>query len=60
MQSLISVRMDEALKNNFDYICNELGMNMTTAITIFAKKYAERNGFPLKYLLIKITKESNI
>lgn len=46
MQSLVSVRMDEALKNNFDFICNELGMNMTTAITIFAKKVCREKRIP--------------
>ena len=53
MQSLISVRMDEALKNNFDYICNELGMNMTTAITIFAKKVCREKRIPFEVSIDK-------
>ena len=36
-QTLINVRMDEDLKRNFDNVCNELGMTMSTAIMIFAK-----------------------
>ncbi len=36
-QSLITIRMDENLKKNFEFICDELGMNMSTAITLFAK-----------------------
>ena len=34
----VSVRMDENLKRDFDEICNELGLSMTTAITMLAKK----------------------
>ena len=30
--------MDEELKENMERTCQELGMNMTTAFTIFAKK----------------------
>ena len=48
MQSLISVRMDDALKNNFDYICNELGMSMSTAITIFARKVCREKRIPFE------------
>ena len=32
----VSVRMDENLKRDFDEICNELGLSMTTAITNMA------------------------
>ena len=45
-QSIINIRMDESLKNNFDYICNELGLNMSTAITIFAKKMCREKRIP--------------
>ncbi len=38
----VSVRMDENLKRDFDEICNELGLSMTTAITMLAKKTALR------------------
>ena len=37
-QTLVNIRMDEELKKNMEQTCQELGMNMTTAITIFAKK----------------------
>ncbi len=30
--------MDGELKKNMEQTCQELGMNMTTAITMFAKK----------------------
>ena len=37
-QTLVSFRMDENLKKAMELTCQELGMNMTTAFTIFAKK----------------------
>lgn len=45
-QTLINVRMDEDLKREFDTVCNELGMNMTTAIIIFAKKVTREKRIP--------------
>lgn len=45
-QSLVNIRMDEDLKRQFDYVCGELGLNMSTAITIFAKKMVRENGIP--------------
>ena len=33
-QTTVSIRMDNELKNNFDHICTELGMSMSTAVTI--------------------------
>lgn len=45
-QSLINIRMDENLKKDFDSVCNELGMSMTTAITIFAKKMSREKRIP--------------
>ena len=41
-QVLISIRMDEELKKNMEQICQELGMNLTTAFTIFAKKMTRK------------------
>ena len=42
----VSVRMDESLKRDFDAVCNELGMSMTTAITILAKKMTREKRDP--------------
>ena len=39
-QATFSVRMDKALKDNFSDICNSIGMNMSTAINIFANAIA--------------------
>lgn len=37
-QTTVSVRMDEDLKREFDAVCNDLGLSMTAAIIILAKK----------------------
>ncbi len=47
-QTTISVRMDEQLKKDFDSICSDLGMSMTTAITIFAKKVTREKRIPFE------------
>ena len=44
----VSVRMDENLKRDFDEICNELGLSMTTAITMLAKKMTREKRIPLE------------
>lgn len=36
-QSTFSVRMDEGLKRDFSAFCENVGMNMSTAIVVFAK-----------------------
>ena len=45
-QSLVTIRMDEKLKSNFEFVCNELGMNMSTAITVFAKQVCREGRIP--------------
>jgi len=47
-QSLVSIRMDDQLKREFDAVCNELGMSMTTAFTIFAKKMSREKRIPFE------------
>ena len=39
----VSIRMDSELKRRFEQFCEDVGMNMTTAFTIFAKKVVNEN-----------------
>lgn len=55
-QTILNIRMDENLKTCFDYICDELGMNMSTAITIFAKRVCRDRGLPFDLSLPPINK----
>lgn len=45
-QTMVSFRMDEALKKSMEQLCEELGMSMTTAFTIFAKKATRESRIP--------------
>ncbi len=47
-QTTVSVRMDEDLKREFDSICNDLGLSMTTAITMLAKKMTREKRLPFE------------
>ena len=59
-QTLVNIRMDEELKRNMEQICQELGMNMTTAITIFAKKMTREQRIPFEVSVDPFYKESNM
>ncbi len=50
-QTNINIRMDEQLKKQFDHLCNELGMNMTTAFNIFAKTMVRQQRIPFEISL---------
>lgn len=57
MQSLVTIRMDENLKSRFDLVCNELGMTMSTAITVFAKQVCREGKIPFEITLGQNYKE---
>lgn len=45
-QATFSVRMDEDLKQQFDVLCSQFGMNMSTAINIFARAVVYQRRIP--------------
>ena len=47
-QTTVCVRMDDSLKRDFDKVCNELGLSMTTAITMLAKKMTREKRLPFE------------
>lgn len=47
-QTMVNFRMDEELKKNMEQVCQELGMSMTTAFTIFAKKVTREKRIPFE------------
>ena len=59
-QTTVSVRMDENLKKDFDSICNELGMSMSTAITMLAKKMAREKRLPFEPSIDPFYSEENL
>lgn len=42
----VSIRMDADIKKQAEQLFEELGMNMTTAITIFVKQSLRQGGIP--------------
>lgn len=38
----INIRMDAELKQQFENFCSDVGMTMTTAFNLFAKKNSKR------------------
>jgi len=47
-QATFSVRMDENLKMEFETLCNYLGMNMSTAINVFARAVVKEKRIPFE------------
>ena len=45
-QATYSVRMDESLKRQFDELCEDFGMNATTAFNIFASAVVRERRIP--------------
>lgn len=50
-QTNINIRMDDNLKMQFDRLCSELGLNMTTAFNIFARTMVRQQKIPFEIAL---------
>ena len=47
-QAVFSVRMEKGLKDKFADICESIGMNMSTAINIFANTVVDKRKIPFE------------
>ena len=47
----LSIRIDRGLKDEADQIFNEMGMNLTTAITIFVRQAVRQKKIPFEIAL---------
>ena len=47
-QTTVNVRMDEELKKQLEWLCGELGMSISTAITVFAKTAVREGRIPFE------------
>ena len=54
----VTIRMDSDLKNQADELFSELGMSMTTAITLFAKQAVREQKIPFEIGLNVPNKET--
>ena len=59
-QTIVNFRMDEELKKNMEETCRELGLSMTTAFTIFAKKMTREKRIPFDVSVDPFYAECNI
>ncbi len=58
-QTLINFRIDETTKKQLEQICNELGITMSTAFNIFAKKMIREKRIPFDVSIDPFYSESN-
>ena len=56
----VNFRMDAELKKSMEQVCSELGMSMTTAFTIFAKKVSREKRIPFDVSVDPFYSESNM
>ena len=54
----LSIRMDKGLKEQADSLFSELGMNMTTALTVFVRQSVRQGKIPFEISLDKPNAET--
>ncbi|MBQ3105140.1 MAG: type II toxin-antitoxin system RelB/DinJ family antitoxin [Lachnospiraceae bacterium] len=59
-QTMINFRMDTELKKSMEETCKDLGLSMTTAFTIFAKKMTREKRIPFEVSVDPFYSESNM
>ena len=59
-QTLINFRIDEVTKKQMEQICNELGITMSTAFNMFAKKMCREKRIPFDVSIDTFYSENNI
>lgn len=59
-QTTVSIRMDDDLKRGFDQICNDLGLSMSTAVTMLAKKMTREKRLPFDVSVDPFYSEQNM
>ena len=58
--SMVNIRMDEGTKRAMEAVCKDLGMSMTTAFTIFAKKMGRERRIPFEVAVDPFYSEENL
>lgn len=47
-QTAVTFRVDQKLKNNFDALCEDFGLSITSAFTIFMKAVVRERKIPFR------------
>lgn len=56
----VNFRLDEVDKKRMENVCNELGLSMSAAFTIFAKKMGREHRIPFEVSVDPFYSESNV
>lgn len=56
----VNFRMDAELKKSMEKVCSDMGLTMTAAFTIFAKKVSREKRIPFEISAEPFYSESNI
>lgn len=56
----VNFRLDEDVKKSMEQACSELGLSMSAAFTIFAKKVGREKRIPFEVSVDPFYSESNI
>ena len=56
----VNFRLDEDVKKSMEQTCSELGLSMSAAFTIFAKKVGREKRIPFEVAVEPFYPESNI
>ena len=59
-QVLVNFRLDEEDKKGMEEVCRDLGMSMSTAFTIFAKKMRRERRIPFEVSVDPFYSEANM
>ena len=56
----VNFRLDEVDKKRMENVCNELGLSMSAAFTIFAKKVGREHRIPFEVSMDPFYSENNV
>ena len=56
----VNYRLDEEVKKSMEQVCSDLGLSMSSASTIFAKKVSREKRIPFDVSIDPFYSESNI
>lgn len=59
-QTLVNFRIDEKTKKEMEKVCEELGMNVSTALNIFIKKMTREKRIPFDVSIDPFYSKSNM
>ena len=56
----VNFKLDANIKKNMEQVCSELGLSMSAAFTIFARKVARENRIPFEVSVDPFYSEENM